>query len=214
MVRECPSCIESLVVPEDGADVGGKLPIPITTERLVLRRLGGGDWQDLKELLADEEMFRYAEGRPLEEEEILHWLESDGHVRFTSPGQPFYLGIQLRENEKLIGYLRSNFTDQQHLQVGITIFLNRSFQKKGFAREAVQAFLAFCFEGIGLHRVSVACDSRNDAACRLFEKLGLRREAEFVKDNLFNGEWANTIWFALLEEEYSEAKGASQEATN
>jgi RimJ/RimL family protein N-acetyltransferase len=214
MVRECPSCIESLIVPDDGSEVGRKPPIPITTPRLVLRRLAASDWQDLQALLADEELFRYAEGRPLEEEEILHWLESDGHVRLTSPGQPFYLGIQLQDGGKLIGYLRLVFTDAQRLQAALSIYLNRSFQKKGFGLEAVDALLAFCFEGIRLHRVAAGCDSRNTAACRLFESVGLRREGEFLKDNFFNGEWASTAWYAVLGQEYREAGAPAKQTTN
>ena len=66
--------------------------------------------------------------------------------------------------------------------------------------------LGFCLEGIKLHRVSASCDSRNVAACRLFEKLGLRREGEFLKDNMLHGEWVNTVWYAALGEEYGDAE--------
>jgi RimJ/RimL family protein N-acetyltransferase len=197
--------MDTVVVPDNGGAVGRKLPLPITTPRLVLRRLQGNDWKDLLECLSDEELFSYTDGRPLEEEEIIRWLESDHHVRLTTPNQTFYLGITLQEGGKLIGYVSLSFTDPQRLQATLAVFMNRNFQRQGFALETVDAALGFCFEGIRLHRVTASCDSRNVAACGLFEKVGMRREGEFVKNRFSNGEWTNSIWFAALGEEYREA---------
>jgi RimJ/RimL family protein N-acetyltransferase len=209
-VQACPDCFESLIVPDDGGEVGKSIPLPINTSRLVIRRFGPGDWKDLMELMSDEELFRYTEGRPLEEEEILRWLESDNHIKLTSPNQLFCLAIETREPAKLIGYIGLMLTDPHRLQARLSIYLNKSFQRKGFALEALDALLRFCFEGIKLHRVSAWCDSRNTAACRLFENLGLRREGEFVKDNLFQGEWVNTVWYAALAEEYGAERSDAQ----
>jgi RimJ/RimL family protein N-acetyltransferase len=208
-VQACPSCFESLIVPEDGSEVGLQIPLPITTPRLLLRRLAASDWKDLLELLSDEEFFRYQDGVPLDEDGILRWLESDPHVRLTTHDQPFHLGIQVQDGGKLIGYLSLSFTDPQRLQVTFNIGLNRSFQRKGFALEAVEAMLGFCFEGLKLHRVAAWCDSRNAAACRLLEKAGLRREGEFVKNRWVHGEWTNSIWYATLDEEYLSAENAA-----
>ena len=201
-VQACPSCFESLIVPDDGSEVGRPIPLPITTPRLVLRRLAGGDWKDLLELMSDEEFFRYQDGTPLDEDGVLHWLESDAHVRLTTPEQPFNLGIQVQDGGKLIGYLSLVFTDPQRLQVTFNIGLNQKFHRKGFALEAVEALLGFCFKGLKLHRVAGWCDSRNTAACRLLEKAGLRREGEFVKNRWVHGEWTNSIWYAALGEEH------------
>ena len=210
-VQACPSCFESLIVPDDGSEVGRQIPLPITTPRLLLRRLAASDWKDLLELLSDEEFFRYQEGVPLDEDGILRWLESDAHVRLTTHDQPFHLGIQVQDGGKLIGYLSLSFTDPQRLQVTFNIGLNRNFQRKGFALEAVGAMLGFCFEGLNLHRVAGWCDSRNTAACRLLEKAGLRREGEFVKNRWVHGEWTNSIWYAALDGEYLSAQnGAPQ----
>jgi RimJ/RimL family protein N-acetyltransferase len=203
-VQACPGCFESLIVPDDGGEVGRLIPLPIKTPRLILRRLAGGDWKDLLELMSDEEFFRYLDGVPLDEDGILHWLESDAHVRLTTADQPFYLGIQLQDSGKLIGYLSLIFTDPQHLMVTFSIGLNQTFQRKGFAREVVDALLGFCFEGLKLHRVAGWCDSRNTAACRLLENVGLRREGEFLKNRWAYGEWTNSVWYAALGEEYRE----------
>jgi RimJ/RimL family protein N-acetyltransferase len=204
--RACPACMETLVVPAQSGEVGLKLPLPATTPRLVLRRLRGGDWQDLLEFLSDEELFQYVEGWPLEEEQILHWLESDSHVQLTTPGQVFCLGFEVREVGKLVGQAGLSFSSSHPRQATVgSLFLNRNFQRKGLAREAFTALLGFCFEGINCHRVSASCDSRNAAACRLFEHAGLRREGEFVRDRFVKGEWVTTLSYAVLAEEYVKA---------
>ncbi len=204
-LRECPNCRESVIVPDDGGGPGRKPPLPITTPRLVLRRLTTGDWKDLLEVLSDEEVFRYMEGQPLGEEQVIRWLEHDSVVKLTTPDQLFYLGIEVRDGGRLIGYAALNFTDPRRSQARLNICLNPKFHHKGFALEATDALIRFCFADIRLHRVTGCCDSRNTAACRLLENVGMRREGEFVKDNFLNGEWANSVWYAALDEEYRRA---------
>jgi RimJ/RimL family protein N-acetyltransferase len=200
--QACPNCTQSLIVPDDGSEVGWEIPLPITTARLIVRRLAARDWKDLLELMSDEEFFRYQDGIPLDEDGVLRWLESDAHVKLTTPNQTLYLGIEVQDGGKLIGYASLDFTDPQRLQVTFSIGLNRKFQRQGFAAETVVALLTFCFEGLRLHRVAGWCDGRNAAACRLFEKAGLRREGEYLKSRWVHGEWANSVWYAILEEEF------------
>jgi RimJ/RimL family protein N-acetyltransferase len=207
-LRACPNCLEDLIVPEAGEERAHKLPLPLLTPRLTLRRFAPGDWKDLLEFMPDEELFRYVAqpGQPMDEEQILAWLERDSHVRLTTPDQIFWLGIALTEPNKVVGYAGLALTDPQAM---LQIFLSRSYQKQGLAIEAVDALLGFCFEGIKLHRVTATCDSRNDPARKLFERVGMRREAEFVKSTPSVDGWLSSVWYAALEEEYLEA-GASQ----
>jgi RimJ/RimL family protein N-acetyltransferase len=97
--------------------------------------------------------------------------------------------------------------------VTFSISLNRKFQRQGFAHEALVALLTFCFEGLKLHRVAGWCDGRNTAAVRLLEKAGLRREGEFVRSRWLHGEWANSLWYAMLNEEFSKASSNSASST-
>jgi RimJ/RimL family protein N-acetyltransferase len=210
--QACPNCTESLIVPEDGSEVGYQIPLPINTSRLVIRRLAAGDWKDLLELMSDEEFCRYSANAPLDEDGVLRWLESDAHVKLTTPDQTFYMGIEVQDGNRLIGTLSLNFTDPQRLQVAFSIALNGKFQRQGFALEAVVAFLTFCFEGLKLHRVAGWCDSRNTAACRLLEKTGLRREGEFVKNRFLQDEWATSLWYAILDEEYRKTENNPPQA--
>ncbi len=204
--QACPNCTQSLIVPDDGSEVGWEIPLPISTARLTIRRLASPDWKDLLELMSDEEFFRFQDGVPLDEDGVLRWLESDAHVKITTPNQTLYLGIEVKDGAKLIGYMSVDFTDAQRRQVTFSIGLNGKFQRQGFAHEAVVALLTFCFEGLRLHRVAGWCDSRNAAAIRLLEKAGLRREGEFLKNRMLHGEWASSTWYAILDEEYRKAE--------
>lgn len=204
-VQSCPTCSQAVIVPDDGSGLGRKIPVPFKTARLQLRRLAPGDWKSLLEIVSDEALFQYAEWGPLDEEAVLRWLETDRHTQLTTPEHTFYLGIENTESQKLVGFAGLTFTDTQQLQVSAHLMIGRNWQRQGLALEAAEAILGFCFEGIRLHRVTVVCDTRNTAALGLCEKLGLRREGEFIKDRKLKGEWVNTATFAALREEYTAA---------
>jgi RimJ/RimL family protein N-acetyltransferase len=197
--RACPACMETLLVPEDGSELGGKLPLPSQTARLVLRRFSSADWQDLLAVVSDEELFLYTIDTPLDEDSVLRWLESERTVKLTTPGEWFFIGLELKEESKLIGYASLKLSERE---AGLFIRLHRDYQKKAYALEAMEGVLGFCFEGIKLHRVTAIVDSRNASACHLFERLGLRREGESVKNKWAGGEWVNTVHYAALEEDW------------
>lgn len=201
-VEKCPDCTEDLVVPGDGGDTAGRIPIPITTPRLILRRLAAADREDLVEFLSDEELFRYVQNEPFDEKEVVEWLAADRRIKLTTPETTFCLAIELRSQSKVIGNVYLHSTDEFRSQTNVRIYVSRKFQRQGFATEALKAMLGFCFNGIALHRVSDWCDSRNVAACRLAEKAGMRREGELIKERFVNEEWINTVLYAFLNEEY------------
>ena len=190
-VRECVNCMESLIVPGTGNPSGKKIPLPITTPRLVLRRLDAGDWKDLLEFMFDDE------------EEATRWLENGRKVKLTTADQTFTLGVQVRNGGKIIGCVGLKFTDFEFLEATISIGNNQNDQYKDLVREAVAAMLGFCFRDLELHRV-FAQDWRHQSQRQdgqLFEAAGMRREGEFVKNYRADGKWLNTIWFAMLDEE-------------
>jgi RimJ/RimL family protein N-acetyltransferase len=198
--QSCPECQESIVVPSQGTPVGGRLPIPVTTHRLVLRRFQPGDWKDLLELMSNEEGLRHVDAPLMDEAAVLRWLEADRAARLTQPRQPFCLGMELQGKNKLIGYTSISCQDETHLQAGFGVVVHPDFRDYG--SEAVGGLLRFSFAGIALHRLNTSCDSRDAAYRQMLEAAGLRCEGEFLKDRFVNGEWVNTAWYALLREEY------------
>jgi Acetyltransferases, including N-acetylases of ribosomal proteins len=56
---------------------------------------------------------------------------------------------------------------------------------------------------LGLHRIIATCDPRNIPSVRIMEKLGMRREAEFVDSVVLgDGEWHNEYFYAITKKEW------------
>ena len=58
------------------------------------------------------------------------------------------------------------------------------------------------FQTLGLHRIVARCDARNDASARVMERLGMRREAHLVENEMVKGEWTDELVYALLDREW------------
>jgi RimJ/RimL family protein N-acetyltransferase len=85
-------------------------------------------------------------------------------------------------------------------------------QGRGYAVEAVRELLRICFDapprGLGLRRVVALCFADNEPSWRLMERVGMRREAHTVADNLHrDGRWYDGMTYALLAKEWRATSG-------
>jgi ribosomal-protein-alanine N-acetyltransferase len=199
--QPCPYCSEDIIVPRGDNQQGAALPLPIETPQLILRKLQPEDLSDALEILSDPETYRYEERPPMDENEVKRWLERVVKEKLSDASAGLSLGIVHRQEGKLVGlfWLQCLGSNRQQAMIGIQI--NNGYRRRSFGQEALQAALSFCLRDIGLHRVTISCDSRNAAAVRLFTKLGMRNEAECLRDRFIDGEWADSLWFAMTEDE-------------
>jgi RimJ/RimL family protein N-acetyltransferase len=74
----------------------------------------------------------------------------------------------------------------------------------GYATEAVRELLRYCFQDLGVRRVSANCFLENDSSWRLMERVGMRRELHGVRESLHrSGRWLDTVGYAILDDEWS-----------
>jgi RimJ/RimL family protein N-acetyltransferase len=198
-LQDCASCMESFIVPGAGAQTGGKLPLPIRTPRLSLRRFRLDDSVKLLEMAAQDD----SSTLPVDEKNVDQWIESQSMASFTRSDSGIYLAIELLEGKELAGHVSLNFSEAGRNTAGFSLTITPARRRQGLGLEAVRAVIDFAFDGLCARRLAVSCASPNAAARGLLEKTGLRQEGEFVKSWFDGDAWVNVSWYALLKEERS-----------
>jgi RimJ/RimL family protein N-acetyltransferase len=176
---------------------------PIETARLTLRFFTAGDLDDLYAYQSRSDVARY-----------LHWEARDlaharqaldrqcGETSLEVEGDWLTFAVVWREAGRVIGEVGLKLRSREH-QLGETGFVfNPDCQGRGLATEAAESMLSLGFEGLGWHRIIGSCDARNDRSARLMERIGMRREAHFVRNEFIKGRWADELVYAILDREW------------
>jgi ribosomal-protein-alanine N-acetyltransferase len=190
LTRECVNCLELLLVPTKDGEPGRKLPLPLETAKIRLRKFQAPDWKDLLEFQFEDE------------DEATGWIHKVSSVRSGEGLEPMYLAVEARDSQKVVGIFGFRFNDASFNQVELSFSSNPSAMQAGLDLEALDVALHFCFQDLKVHRVTMQCAAQDSERRRLLNDLGMRQEAEFVKHYRVGDEWISTVWFAMLEEEY------------
>jgi RimJ/RimL family protein N-acetyltransferase len=148
----------------------------LTTERLVLTPVAVTDLDDLMALWADEDFTRHITGRAMTSEEVWFRLLRDlgqwrvngyGNWTIRLAGDGTYLGnVSILDHRRLI---EPPLTDPE-LGWG----LSPAFQGRGFAREALEAALAWTDAHLSAARTVCMISPENLASSRLAARVGYR----------------------------------------
>ena len=170
----------------------------ITTDRLIIRPLTLDDVDDSFEHRGDPEVSRFTPG-PISRDEARARIQSQLDKPWTGEEhQKLMLAIELRESGKLIGELMFKYTDVSSGNGEIGYRLNRHYQGKGYAVEAVSRFIRQLFKELALHKIIALCATENTSSWRLMEKLGMRKEGELRSHFQLRGQRFDAYSYAIL----------------
>ena len=179
---------------------------PISTSRLRLRPLGLGDTEELLAYRGRADVCRYLPFEPMDEQVLVARLAGDlGRRDITAQGQALTLGAELAASGRLVGDVTLFFHSAHHAGGEIGYAFNPDVAGQGYATEACTAVLNLAFDefdGLGLHRVVARMDARNTDSVRLAARLGMRPEAHHRSSEMFKGQWADVLVYALLDHEW------------
>lgn len=169
----------------------------LTTARLRLRPLRVADAETLLPVFRDSEAMRFWAHGPI------HTLaQMQAIIARNLPPQNRSEGsfAITRDGGRAIGCV--NFYNERDAISGLGYILERAAWGQGLGAEAVRASLDHGFDRLNLHRIWLEIDPRNQASLRVAEKCGFAREGTARKSFFLNGEYLDSVFYAMLREDW------------
>ena len=162
-----------------------------------LRRAKPPDADFLLEVLADDDVRQFLGPRTAAtRDEVLEEIERSlteperfGRFVIESDGEPAgMLGFHLVNERSRIARLER-------------LAIHPAFRGRRLADEAARLFQRLLFEALGFHRLELEIYAFNERACAHAERVGFVREGQKRKAYLKDGDWADSVLYALLPED-------------
>jgi RimJ/RimL family protein N-acetyltransferase len=175
----------------------------VETERLLLRPYTPDDFDELFAIQSSADVARWLEWEPRSESEVRASLTRKiDETSLAGDGDCLSFAVELKATGAMIGDALLILVSAEHRAGEIGYVFHPDHHGHGYATEAAEPLLRLAFEQFGLHRVIGRLEPRNAASVRLLERLGMRREAHFVQNELIKGEWQSELVYAILEDEW------------
>lgn len=83
--------------------------------------------------------------------------------------------IERKNDNTNIGCIDLYDFDPIHMRAGVGILLQKDFRKQGYAKEALELLLDYCFNTLMLKQVYCLIDTLNTDSINLFKKIGFEQ---------------------------------------
>lgn len=178
--------------------------IELESERLLFRQYRLEDYSVFYDMLSNLENMKYRSSEPKDEEDVRGYIEWGIKCAEQKPCINYRYAVVLKETGETIGSCELAFTDKDPAELAWE--LHRNYWRQGYGTEIGNTLLKLGFEELGIRRIIADCNTLNRGSYGIMEKIGMRREAHFVKcyrgNSALNHQWCDKYLYAILEEEY------------
>jgi aminoglycoside 6'-N-acetyltransferase len=184
------------------------VPLPIRTERLVLRSLADGDVQDIIDVVSHPSVARVTPELAPNELKVKEYIDKQKSHRGFEKDKYCDLGIERKADGKVIGLVGLMCTDHRQGLIGWGLGIH--YRGAGYATEAARSLITYGFTELGLHRIYAKTSHANTASWKVMERLGMREEARFREAEFREGEWIDLLVYAVLDDEWQGGNAVAQ----
>lgn len=175
-------------------------PILLSTERLLIRTYLTVDAPQLHRFVMDNQELLFDTG-PLTLGSNQTEADSEEFIRARNRdrqrGRWAWNAVFRKEDLAFVGQIVLTRLDGWPKRGEIGYFIARQHHGKGYATEAVQCAIEYCFTELEMHKVFLRIKPDNQASLRVAEKLGfdrlLLRKNDFQN---FHGEWLDSVYLS------------------
>jgi ribosomal-protein-serine acetyltransferase len=108
----------------------------------------------------------------------------------------------LWEQGKMIGLVLIRDVDEDAKWAEIGYMIDEEHRGRGLVKAACGMLMRFLFDELGMQKIVICCDDRNENSIALAKSLGFMVEGILRRNAFINGEYCNTMHLGLLREEY------------
>ncbi len=178
--------------------------------RAYLRTLEEGDADELARIADDEEVALYAARpgefpHPYKREDALALIGLAKKQYEEKSG--FHFGIRL-DAGMLIGACNVGRLDYRDMKGEVGFWLGKPYWGEGYAKDALELLLGFCFNKLRLNRAYASVLAFNGRALRLLASLGFVKEGVLRQNALVGDMFVDEIVLAMLKQDYGRGAGA------
>src|SRR6476659_9931035 len=172
----------------------------LTGTRVQLRPLRASDADDLFAVHSDPRVMRYWSHAPwTDREQAVARIAQLAHDRANAE---FYTWANTLADDRLIGTVSLFAVNRNQRRGEIGYALAASAWGHGYATEGLSLAIAHAFGTIGLERLEADIDPRNEASCKLVERVGFQREGLLRQRWRVADEVTDSAMYGLLRAEY------------
>ncbi len=176
----------------------------LESERLLFRKFKHDDFDVIFDMFSNAENMKYRSGEPKNEAQVREYIDWAIFNAEAEECENFKYAVVLKEDNSLIGSCEIyHITGDAELAWE----LHRDYWQKGYGTEVGRTLLKFGFETLKLHRIIADCNALNRGSYRIMERIGMRREAHFIKakrgNSMLNHKWCDRYQYGILEEEWA-----------
>ncbi len=175
-----------------------RLDLPeLASERLRFRAVNDGDVDDIFQIYSDREALEYFAREPMQSRDDAMKMVR-GNLLPSLDEKALAWAICLADSDRMIGTFTLFHIDLTNRRAEVGYILNRKFWGKGYASEALQRIIRYCFDDLEFGRLEADVDPANHGSLKLLERHGFEREGYFRRRWFMRGAWYDSVMFGLL----------------
>ena len=171
----------------------------ISSEQITLRVITLSDLKEIHKLhlLPETDAFNTL-GIPSSIQEtqaiITPWINDNTAVVIKN----YTFAITTHQDQQFIGLYGLKLSNSKYSKGEIWYKIHKDYWNNGYATEATQAMLDFCFDTLHLHRVEAGCAVQNIGSYKVLEKVGMTREGRGRQKLPLRTGWTDNYEYAIL----------------
>jgi [ribosomal protein S5]-alanine N-acetyltransferase len=186
-----------------------QLPLPLQTERLLLRDVQPEDWRDMHGYASDPEVVKYMTWGPNTEEQSRAHAAARSLAPVPGPRVSWELVLEHKSTRRVIGGCGIRIRSTVNRDADIGYVLHRDYWGQGLVTEAAIAIIEVGFSTLRMHRIWATTDPQNLRSIRVLERLGMRFEGRLREHLWCKQRWRDSALYSVLEHEWAARRAAA-----